>query len=285
MLPINNPETPILKKIITDIYDLDSPGTDSDIRSIIIVASPSSSSVKIIFTWQGDKIPLTLPAGYIDNTTAPEKIGNYLNKSLNPVGYYIKAKPGLPRKLLAVRSGLGLYGRNNLCYVDGMGSFLNLSPYLSNIPCTEESWHDLRQMDICKTCQACIKHCPTGAITKKRFLINNERCLTYFNETRKDLDFPRWIDSSAHNSIYGCSGCQMICPANRPYLDNISEPVEFTEEETLLLITGKAVEYFPAKLKHKIKELDMRKYLDVLPRNLKVLFNNISMKSSLHTDK
>jgi epoxyqueuosine reductase len=32
----------------------------------------------------------------------------------------------LPLKSLAVRSGLAAYGRNNVCYVPGMGSFLEL---------------------------------------------------------------------------------------------------------------------------------------------------------------
>jgi epoxyqueuosine reductase len=37
-------------------------------------------------------------------------------------------------KRLAVRSGLARYGRNNVTYVEGMGSFLELSASLTDMP-------------------------------------------------------------------------------------------------------------------------------------------------------
>lgn len=261
------------KYIVSDLYILNLPDTDFEIRSIIIVASPSPSLAKITFNWKGKRIPLMLPASYIDKDTAPLRIEKYLNEFLNPRGHYIKYAPGLPRKLLAVRSGLGVYGRDNICYVEGMGSFLNLTPYFSDIQCIEDSWHAIRQMDLCKKCTACLENCPTVAITNDRFLINNERCLTYFNEGGGEWDFPEWIDPSSHNCIYGCLKCQMVCPKNNEYLDNVIEPVEFTEEETQILLEGKPLEQFSGELKQKVKELDMFGYLGVLPRNLKLLLN------------
>ena len=35
-------------------------------------------------------------------------------------------------KLAAVRSGLAQYGRNNICYVEGMGSFFSFHAYLTD---------------------------------------------------------------------------------------------------------------------------------------------------------
>ena len=154
-----------------------------------------------------------------------------------------------------------------------MGSFLNLAPYFSDIPGMEACWHDIRQMDVCSDCQACLHNCPTAAITSTRFLIDNERCLTYFNEAGGQGDFPEWIDPSSHHTLYGCSRCQTVCPANKKYLSNIIEPVEFTEEETILLWEGKPFEHFPETLKKKVKEIDMVNYLGALPRNLRVLFS------------
>ena len=261
------------KYIVNDLYAMDLPEVNFELRSIIIVASPSPALVKITFNWKGNRIPLMLPAAYVDKATAPAGIELYLNEYLNPKGYHVKYAPQLPRKLLAVRSGLGQYGRNNICYVQGMGSFLNLAPYFSDIPCTDESWHKIHQMDLCKSCTACLVNCPTAAIISERFLIDNERCLTYFNEGGGEWDFPEWIDPSSHNAVYGCLRCQTVCPVNKQHLENIIEPVEFTAKETLSLLEGKPLEHFSDALKHKVQVLDMGDYLSALPRNLKVLFD------------
>jgi len=50
------------------------------------------------------------------------------------------AKPQLPLKTLAVCSGLAEHGRNNLCYVPGMGSFFQRVGIFSSLPCTDDSW-------------------------------------------------------------------------------------------------------------------------------------------------
>lgn len=267
--PLNN----FQKSIVTDHYRFDLPELDFEIRSLIIVASPSPAIVRVTFNWKGKRIPLIIPATYIDNVTAPKEIEQYLNEFLNPQGHHVKFAPRLPRKLLAVRSGLGAYGRNNICYVEGMGSFHNIATYFSDIPCTDEGLHEIHQMDLCETCQACLNNCPTAAITKDRFLINAERCLTYFNEADGKWDFPEWVQPSFHNCIYGCLRCQSVCPKNKDYLDNVIEPVEFTEDEALLLVEGRPLEQFPETLKQKVKELDMFDYLTALPRNLKVLLD------------
>lgn len=260
------------KNIVNGFQDINLPNLDFTIRSIIIVASPSPSTVTVNFNWQGEKVPLKLPSTYMDMTTAPLRIESYLNDFLKSMNYQIKYAPRLPRNLLAVRSGLGTYGRNNLCYVEGLGSFINLVPFYSNIPCEDDIWHEMLQMDICKSCKACLDNCPTGAIVEERFLIKTERCLTYYNEVDSKWDFPEWVDKSSHNSIYGCSRCQDVCNVNKRYIDdNKIKPIEFTEEETSLLLEGKPIEELSRRMKRKIKVLNMSNYLAALPRNLNIL--------------
>jgi epoxyqueuosine reductase len=261
------------KYIVNDLYVTEVPDTDFEIRSILVIASPRPLLARIAFHWQGKRIPLMLPASYLDEVSGPLRIEHRLNEFLNPRGHHVQYAPRLPRKLFAVRSGLGVYGRNNICYVEGMGSSPLLATYFSDIPCTEESWHDICQMDLCKTCKACLNNCPTGAITTDRFLINNERCLTYCNEAGAEKDFPEWIPPSAHHTIYGCLRCQTVCPVNKDHVHTIIEPAEFTEEETVLLVEGKSFELFPEALKQKVKALDMLNYLGALPRNLSILFD------------
>jgi epoxyqueuosine reductase len=260
------------RHIVNDIYSVEPPSAGFEVRSIIIVASPSASSARLVFGWEGKRIPLTLPAAYVDAASAPAGIAAYLSEFLGPLGHHIQYASRLPRKLLAVRSGLGLYGRNNICYVEGMGSFLNLALFFSDVPCTEESWQEVRRMDLCSSCRACLQNCPTGAIMAGRFLIDNERCLTYYNEAGAESRFPEWIDPSSHNCLYGCSRCQSVCPANKKNANSVVEVAEFTEEETQLLLMGESIDRFPEQLARKVRELDMVQYLGALPRNLPLLF-------------
>jgi epoxyqueuosine reductase len=259
--------------IVDKIYQFDLPKTCFKIQSIIIVASPSPAMTYVNFHWQGKKIPLVIPATYTDFMTTPGKVGQYLNEALKGKGYQVEYAPRLPKKLLAVRSGLAVYGRNNICYVEGIGSFLNISTFYTDIPCTRDTWHDVRRMETCENCMACRDNCPTGAVAGERFIIDTERCLTFFNESGSENDFPGWIDPSMHNSIIGCMRCQDICPENRKYLGNTIESEDFEENETLILLEGSPFEQFPEKLKHKIRRLGMNEYLNALPRNLKVLLD------------
>jgi len=177
----------------------------------------------------------------------------------------------LPEKLLAVRSGLGSYGRNNICYVNGMGSFHQLVVFYTELPCEEDNWQESQLMESCEGCSACLDNCPTGAITPERFLLRAERCITFHNERRED--FPTWIDPSWHKCIVGCLDCQAICPENKNILEWVEEKGEFSQEETALLLEGKMLNRLSSTLIIKLTQLDLMEYLDVLPRNLSVLLD------------
>jgi epoxyqueuosine reductase len=259
--------------IIDNIYQLDLPETDFKILSILLVATPSPAMTNIRFHWEGKNRTFPIPATYTDYISLPKQLGKYLNEELNPEGYHAVFAPRLPRKLLAVRSGLGIYGRNNICYVDGMGSFLNISPFYTDIRCTNDAWYDIRQMDVCKDCKACVKNCPTGAIKEEGTLIDTDRCLTFYNEAGGEYKFPEFIDPVSHNSVVGCMSCQNVCPKNKEYLNSIAGPYDFDEEETALLLKGAASENYPESLKKKVETLGITDYLSALPRNLKALLD------------
>jgi len=61
---------------------------------------------------------------------------------LKKSGYKAKSITSLPLKRMAAQSGLGFYGRNNIIYVDGMGSRLSLAALATNIPCDINAWID-----------------------------------------------------------------------------------------------------------------------------------------------
>lgn len=257
--------------IVNNIYKLEPPDVDFIPRSIIIIAVPRPAYAKVEFIWKGNKHLLkSLALSNIDSEDAKTVTMQYLKKHLEPKNYHMEYASNLPFKRLAVSSGLAVYGRNNICYVDGMGSFLTLVAYFTDAACTKDQWKEIKCADICFNCKACIENCPTDAIRNDRFLIDNERCLSYFNEGPGE--FPEWIPLTAHHCLYDCLKCQINCTMNKRYLGNVIGPVKFNEEETCLLLEGKEFQEFNPDLQKKIKILGMDQWLKAIPRNLKILF-------------
>ncbi len=239
-------------------------------RSVIVVAVPRPQ-VRVIFTWQGKKLPCMLPPTYVDSAKTDRRVKNLLTRILSPQKYKV-AQALIPEKLLAVRSGLGHYGRNNICYVDGMGSFHQLVAFFTGLPCKESNWRERKLMEKCSSCSACIRNCPTGAITAERILLHAERCITLYNESLGV--FPGWIDPKWHNCLLGCLRCQSVCPENKAVLGWIEEKGEFSEEETALVLQEKEFTRLPSSILRKLERLELPKYCrDLLSRNLAVLLD------------
>lgn len=256
------------KWIYENIYSFDFPKVDFDIKSIILVAIPHPSYAKLEFERKSKKYnALGLVSSDFDETS------EYLKKILLPNNYHIEPVWGLPMKRLAAQSGLAVYGRNNICYIEGMGSNFSLTAYYSDLPCDNNDWMEMQHSAACENCSACLDNCPTGAIRSDRFLIDNDKCLSYFNEGGGE--FPEWIPKSAHHCIYDCLKCQSVCPMNKEHENNTIGPIKFSEEETEMLLTGKPFEEYPDELKQKAKILGMAEWPDItkaIPRNLSVLF-------------
>jgi len=241
-------------------------------RSAIIIAVPQPQ-IRVIFTWKREKLPCMIPPTYVASRKTDRQLEHLLMGILGRQKYRV-AQALLPQKLLAVRSGLGSYGRNNICYVDGMGSFHQLAVFYTDFPSREDGWQESKLMKSCEKCSACLRSCPTGAITPHRFLLRAERCITFHNERRGN--FPGWIDSKWHHSIVGCLHCQTVCPENRDFLEWIEEKEEFSQEETELLLEGKQLDRLPSSVIRKLERLELTEYLDVLPRNLGALLDRES---------
>jgi epoxyqueuosine reductase len=252
-------------------FDFKAPVTLQDAKSIIVVAVPRPQA-QATFTFGGKKKTLILPPTYVAYQQTTNRVAEFLTGILEK-GFRI-ARTALPLKLLAVRSGLAEYGMNNITYVSGMGSFLQLAAFYSDLPCREDTWRQAQMMKQCENCQACRRSCPTGAISTDRFLLHAERCITYRNERKGDVPFPAWIDPSWHNCLYGCLHCQRVCPEDKGYLNWIVEKEEFSQEETELLLKGQSLNHLPSLTLEKLKNLDLADpdSLDNLPRNLRVFF-------------
>jgi epoxyqueuosine reductase len=249
------------------------PDSLPEARSIIVVAVPQPRT-RFTFTWHDRPLALDVPPTYLHWREAEQHVRALLVAILNPQGYQV-APAVLPEKLLVVRSGLGVYGRNNISYVPGLGSFHRPIALYSDAPCPADHWYDLRTLERCQSCVACQHGCPTGAIAAERFLLRAKRCLTFHNERPTDVPFPSWIDPAWHNCLVGCLHCQRVCPENRAIWPWVVEGASFTEEETSLLQEGIPFDQLPGTTIEKLKQSDLADLLEVVPRNLSTFLDAI----------
>jgi epoxyqueuosine reductase len=252
-------------------FDFQIPEDLPKAKSLIVVAVPRPQT-RAIFVWNGQRHPLIIPPTYTAYDDIAKQVENLLAKILDEKGYK-STGTALPLKLLATRSGLAQYGRNNICYISELGSFLQLVAVYSDMPCEEDSWQEATMMKSCEECELCRRACPTGAIPSDRFLLRAERCIPYHNEKKGDVQFPKWMDASWHNCIVGCMRCQRVCPQNKEVIQWTGEEEEFSEDEAALLLEGVPHDKLPTNTLRKLEHLSLVDYLDSLPRNLGVFFN------------
>lgn len=181
------------------------------------------------------------------------------------------SKARVPLKLVAVRSGLAEYGRNNITYTRENGSFHRLAAFYVNFPCEEIPWDKKKVMESCSSCDECLKHCPTGCIRAETFLVRGEKCLTFHSESNRSL--PDWVDPAWMNALVGCMRCQSICPENKAFLSRIETWETFSRYETAALMAARVPEQIPGPVSSKLERWGLEGYLKVLGRNLDLLVN------------
>lgn len=260
-------------------------------RSLVIVATPSQP-VKARFQTEMGELDATIPSTYLKSTALARCI-DLLEGILRPAGYSVAAA-SVPVRLLAVRSGLAEYGRNNNAYVRELGSLCRFDAFVTDadlvppdIPREGLSyflvggrhpelgrWSRPRRMGRCASCMACHHVCPTRCIPYpgEGVVIEAERCLTYLNE--HEGEWPTWVSPGAHNCLIGCMRCQQMCPANRYFLRSEKLVVEFDREETAVILQNLPAAELPPALLDKLKRIDMDEYSTVLGRNLLALIDS-----------
>lgn len=114
----------------------------------------------------------------------------------------------LAEKPIAVRAGLGYYGKHGIVITQGFGSYVVLGEILTDI---EIKPHDMPVEKDCDKCDLCIKACPTGAIVAP-YIVDRRRCIQYLSE--RLCIIPHEVRGIWGNRLYGCTTCQDVCPQN-----------------------------------------------------------------------
>lgn len=242
-------------------------------RSILIVAT-FAPLLRVHFQYRGARIPAMMPPNYYISGLTRAMLLDEIRSRIIP-----KSDCRIDRidhrfylKLLAVRSGLARYGRNNICYVEGMGSFITLHAYLTDYSFETDHWNELGMMPLCHQCQVCIRNCPTSAISADRFIIAVDRCIPLYNEI--EGEFPDWIPPAAHNSVMGCMTCQSQCPANHKPMQCVEEIEDISEEETRQFINGDPNDNVLKSVSRKLKIpylVESKDTVGVVCRNIRAL--------------
>jgi epoxyqueuosine reductase len=237
-------------------------------QSIIIAAFPQPI-VRLPYRWQGRQREALIPPSYAF-AREEDALAQLVTDILTKDGYtMLRVYP--PLKLLAARSGLSWYGRNNITYVAGMGSLNRLVAWATDLPADHDPWLAARRLAACEHCQICVKACPTNCIDRQRKTIHAENCLTNLNESGAPL--PEWVEHNWHHALVGCLRCQEYCQQNQAYLTPVTWDETLEEDEVALILEGPELEQLPPALREKLQRLDLLEYYEerALPRNLRLL--------------
>jgi epoxyqueuosine reductase len=241
-------------------------------RSIIIVAVPVPAYV-LTFVVGDKKVETLLPPTYVRYRGVFNDVRDGLRVALSGSGFRLELL-NAPLKALANRVGLVSYGRNNVGYIDGLGSYFQLVGLVSDMPFDGKSPASRPAGTLlprCQKCRICAAACPTGAIEKERVLIHAEKCYTLFSESLNP--FPEGLKPPSPKCLVGCLRCQELCPENKGLLRYENAPVSFDAEETEAFLGKKPAADGPAfdRARAKFKQLGLSESLSLFRRNLGTL--------------
>lgn len=238
-------------------------------RTLIVLAVPRPAHVLVFETAEGP-LEALVPPTYHQYSPTGARIGEELWLDLLGDEFRLWALPA-PLKPVAASLGLAWYGRNNVTYVKGLGSYHQLVGFLTDAALGPPADPvEPAPMPACKRCVACREACPTGAIVEDRFLLRAERCLTLLNEMPGE--WPDWLPISAHHCLVGCLACQRACPVNKGKLRQFTLAGRFGLEETACILDPEGARSpLWDGIVRKLAAAGLSGYAAVIGRNLRAL--------------
>jgi epoxyqueuosine reductase len=256
------------EEYLSFIRDLDTSEKERS-SSLIVVAVPRSAHI-LSFELNTKIIEMILPPTYVGYRSLFETIRQELEKQVFARQVKVTTLYA-PLKALASLLGLVSYGRNNITYIPEFGSYHQLAGFLADTPLPKTEFIEnnrKKELKQCARCEACIKACPMGVISKDRFLIQAEKCYTLFSESSSPI--PAEIRPPSPDCIIGCMRCQRVCPANKDRLKYKNSRVSFSSEEThAILDSGRMNAKLSEAIAAKFSVLGLSESSDIVFRNFR----------------
>ena len=194
-------------------------------------------------------------------------IENYLNRK----GYKVvkrEREEKIALKPLAVKAGIGVYGKNSLVYAEGFGSWVYLECVITDAPL--EAKDRPYKLSDCGDCTVCMEACPTNAI-KEPYKVIPSLCIAQWLD---GVPISRQFREEVGNRLTGCEICQEVCPKNQGLTPRRHYPVEIEEKsdspELIPLLLGDE-DYYKTVLPSFVLEMD----ISTLRRNVALALGNI----------
>lgn len=272
----DNDFSPFLKKYcnLSRNQKILSEMTELGMKTVIALSFPLKKMRSVELNYDNKTISLVVPPGY-DNSTPKYKLA-FVRLSALLAEHSIRCVEITPSlKNLSTRLGLAQYGRNNITYVEGFGSCHSVLAVACDYELGENEGANLREpsrMEQCENCNLCINACKSGAISKERYLIDMQKCITLYNESQNDWSEP--IMPHMQKYFVGCGSCQFCCPKNKGMFEK-GENFVFSIDETMAVVNNSPLTMPIIKnVYYKLEEIGVKGYEPAIFHTIKSLYHN-----------
>lgn len=134
------------------------------------------------------------------------KIKDYLFEIYGEFNYVVEVDTGyLDDRYMAVKAGIGYYGKNHLVINEKLGSDMFIGSLIVDIDLPK----DKPIIKTCIGCNLCIEKCPGMAIEEE--FLNTQKCVSYITQKKEINEDEKEMFA---NCLYGCDVCRNVCPHN-----------------------------------------------------------------------
>ncbi len=183
----------------------------------------------------------------------------------------------ISEKSATAEAGLGRIGFNSLLINDEYASFVFIGGIYSSIPVRD--WRELVEGTVvyasadetpgakrCDGCGACIRACPSGALTENG--VDVSRCLSALSQKKRLTDEEKALLSRSPY-VWGCDLCQLACPifVKAKRTGTVYTPITQFQDEVIANMDEKTLEKLVSEGEFNDRAYSWRGR-DVVARNL-----------------